>query len=257
MKLFLNITLILLTIFACFVENIYLALHPPEPQGIASLTIRARQPFSYDQKIALSSKRVQALSQYVPVYNYVPERVTASRKKMLALTKQLLSYQKRNKNSVDELTAYINSELGVTVSPNTMSRVLRYRNLRKLLKGILTVEESILQNKIFGDAPKLKGKKTIEIHDPALAAPALTVVDQLTSLEAARLSLQEKVKELFWQVNESIREPVLEIAQATLQPNLVYDQEENARRLDKIHRQYPVETLHFQTAEILIPFRRY
>lgn len=256
MKLFLNITLILLTIFACFVENIYLAFRPPQPQGIASLTIRARQPFSYDQKIALSSKRIQALSQYVPVFNYVPERVVASRKKMQTLAKELLSYQGRRKNDIDELIAYIDSEFGVTVSPNTMSKVLRYRNLKKLLKSILTVEESILQNKIFGDTQKLKGKKTIEIHDPALAGPALTVVEELTSLEAARLSLQQKVKQLFWQVNESIREPVLKIAQATLLPNLVYDQKENGRRLEEIHRQYPVETLHFQATEILIPFRK-
>jgi hypothetical protein len=139
MKLFLNIILILLTIFACFVENIYLAFRPPQPQSIASLTFRARQPFSYDQKKALSSKRVQALSQYVPVFNYVPERVTASRKKMRALTKELLSYQGRRKPRIDELIGYINSELGVAVSPDTMSRVLRYRNLKKLLKGIITV----------------------------------------------------------------------------------------------------------------------
>ena len=89
MKLFLNIILIVLTIFACFVENIYLAFRSPKPQSIASLTFRARQPFSYDQKKALSSKRVQALSQYVPVFNYVPERITASRKKMRALTREL------------------------------------------------------------------------------------------------------------------------------------------------------------------------
>ncbi|MGD8470601.1 MAG: HDIG domain-containing protein [Desulfobacterales bacterium] len=254
MKLFLNITLILLTIFACFAENIYLAFRPPYPQGTASLTFRARQPFSYDQKIALSSKRVQALSHYVPVFNYVPEKVSASRKKMQTLTRQLLSYQVRRKKNIDELIAYINSELGVDVSVNTMSRVLRYRNLKKLLKGILTVEESILQNKIVGDIQKLKGKKTVEIHDPALAAPALTVVEELTSLEAAQLSLQQKVKQLFWQVDESIQDPVLKIAQATLLPNLEYNQKENARRLDEIHRQYPVETLHFQAAEILIPF---
>ena len=125
MKLFLNITLILLTIFACFAENIYLAFRPPKPQSIASLTFRARQPFSYDQKKALSSKRVKALSQYVPVFNYVPERVKASRKKMRALTKELLSYQGRRKNRIDELIGYINSELGVDVSSNTLSRVLR------------------------------------------------------------------------------------------------------------------------------------
>ncbi|MGD2037019.1 MAG: hypothetical protein PVH28_03990, partial [Desulfobacterales bacterium] len=227
MKLFLNITLILLTIFACFAENIYLAFRPPYPQGTASLTFRARQPFSYDQKIALSSKRVQALSHYVPVFNYVPEKVSASRKKMQTLTRQLLSYQVRRKKNIDELIAYINSELGVDVSVNTMSRVLRYRNLKKLLKGILTVEESILQNKIVGDIQKLKGKKTVEIHDPALAAPALTVVEELTSLEAAQLSLQQKVKQLFWQVDESIQDPVLKIAQATLLPNLEYNQKEN------------------------------
>jgi putative nucleotidyltransferase with HDIG domain len=254
MKLFLNITLILLTIFACFVENIYLAFRPPQPQGTASLTFRARQPFSYDQKIALSSKRVQALSHYVPVFNYIPERVKASRKKMRTLTKELLSYQGRHKKNIDELIRHIDSELGVDVSANTMSRVLGYRNLKKLLNGILTVEDSVLQNKIIGDTQILKGKKTVEIHDPILAAPALTAVEELTSLEAARLSLQQKVRELFWQVDESIQDPVLEIAQATLLPNLEYDQKENAGRLDKIHRQYPVETLHFQAAEILIPF---
>ena len=256
MKLFLNITLILLTIFACFVENIYLAFRPPKPQSIASMTFRARQPFSYDQKKALSSKRVQALSQYIPVFNYVPEKARASRKKMRELTRELLSYQGRRKNRIDELIVYIKSELGVDVSPDTMSRVLRYRDLKKLLKGILTVEESILQNKILGDTQHLRGKKTIEIHDPALAAPALTVVHEFISLETARLSLQQKVKQLFWQVNESIRDPVLKISQATLLPNLVYDQKENARRLDKIHRQYPVEILHFQAAEILVPFRK-
>ena len=256
MKLFLNITLILLTIFACFVENIYLAFRPPKPQGIASMTFRARQPFSYDQKTALSSKRIQALSQYVPVFNYIPERVKTSRKKMLALTRELLSYQGRRINRIDELIAYIDAELGVAVSPNTMTRVLRYRDLKKLLKGILTVEESILQNKIIDDPQHIKGKKTIEILDSALAAPAITAVDDLTSLETARLALQQKVNELFWQVNESIRDPVLKIAQATLLPNLVYDQKENADRLDKIHRQYPVETLDFQAADILIPFRQ-
>ena len=256
MKLFLNITLILLTIFACFVENIYLAFRPPEHQSIASLTFRARQPFNFDQKKALSSKRVQALSQYVPVFNFVPERVNASRKKLRSLTNQLLSYQGRRKNRIDELIVYINSELGVVVSPETMSRVLGYRDLRKLLQGVLTIEESILQNKILGDTQNLKGKKTIEIHDPALAAPALKVVDDLTSLETARLSLQQKVKQLFWQVDESILDPVLKISQATLLSNLVYDQKENARRLDKIHRQYPFETLGFQAAEILIPFRK-
>jgi len=256
MKLFLNITLILLTIFACVVENIYLAFRPPAPRSIASMTFRARQPFNYDQKKALSSKRIHALSQYAPVFDYIPERIEDSKKKMQALTGQLLSHQARRKNGIDELMVYINSELGVDISPIALSRILRYRDLKNLLKGILTIEESILQNKIPGDPQNIKGKKAIEIHDPALAATVLATVDELTSLETAQLSLAQKVKELFWQVNPAILDPVLQMAQATLLPNLVYDQKENARRLEEIHRQYPVDTLRFQPGEILIPFRK-
>ncbi len=256
MKIILNITLILITILACFAEDIYLAVRPPRPQGITSLAIRARQPFDYDQKKELSSKRIQALSQFVPVFNYIPQRVYASKKKMQFLIKELISYQASGKRRVNELVLMINAEFGVAVSEKEMSKVLRYRDLKKLLKGILTIEESILQNKILGDPKILKGKPTIEIHDPALAAPAATAVDELITLENARVSLQQKVQELFWQVNESILDPVLKISQATLLPNLIYDQKENARRLDKIHRQYPVETREFQTGEILVPFRK-
>ena len=256
MKFLLNTTLIVIMIFACFVENIYLALSPPESGKPAALTIRARQPFMFDQKKALSSKRIQALSQFVPVFNYVPERVNASKKKMQLLTNELLAYQARKKNRVDELVLMINSEFGVDVSAKTMSRVLKYPDLRKLLKGILTVEESILQNKILDDPKNLTGKNTIEIHDPALASPAVTAVDELTSLQTARLTLLQKVQEVFWQVDESILNPVLKISQTTLLPNLIYDQKENDRRLDKIHRQYPTETLTFQAGEILVPFRK-
>ena len=256
MKLFLNITLILLTIFACFFENIYLALRPLQPQSVAPLTFRARQPFNYDQNKELNANRIKALSQYVPVYNYFPEQVKASKKKMQALNRELLSYRVRRKSSIGDLRLYIYSEFGIDVSAETLSKVLWYRDLKKLLKGIFTVEESILQNKILGDTQYLNGKKTIEIHDPSLAAPALTAVDELTTLETARISLQQKVKQIFWQVNESILDPVLKMSQATLLPNLEYDQKENARRLKQIHRQYPIETLHFRAGQILIPFRK-
>ena len=256
MKFLLNVTLIVLTIFACFVENFYLAVRPPKPQNTASLSIRARQPFTFDQKKALSSKRIQALSQFIPVFKYVPERVNASKKKMQLLTQELLAYQARRKNRVDDLVLLINSEFGVDVSAKTMSTVLQYRDLRKLLKGILTIEESILQNKIYDDPKHLKGKKTIEIHDPALAALAMTPVDELTSLQSARLMLLQKVQELFWQVSASVLDPVLKISQTSLLPNLIYDEKGNALRLDKIHRQYPVETLSFQAGDVLVPFRK-
>jgi putative nucleotidyltransferase with HDIG domain len=255
MKLFLNITLVLLTVFACFAENIYLALRPPQAEGKALLTIRARQSFSYDQKKALSSKRMQAVSQYVPVFNYVPARVGASKKKMEALTKEFLFYQARKKKRVDEFIAYIDSELGVTVSKEELNKVLWYRDLKKLLEGILTIEESILQNKILADPRHLKGKQTIEIHDPALAGPVVAPVDELISLEKARSSMQQKVQQLFWQVNKSILDPVLKISQATLLPTLEFDKAENTRRLEKIQGQFPIQTIRFEAGDILVPFR--
>jgi membrane-associated HD superfamily phosphohydrolase len=256
MKLFLNITLVLITIFACFAENVYLAFRPPKPESKIMLTIRARQAFSFDQKKALSSKRTQAFSQYVPVFNYVPAKVDASKKKMEALIKEYLSFRAQKKKRIDDLIKITHSEVGVEVSRGTLTKVLRYRDLKKLLEGILTIEETILQNKILPSPQHVKGKKTIEIHDPALAAPVITPIDELMSLERARFSMQQKVQQLFWQVNDSILDPVLKICQATLLPNLEYDNKENARRLDKIQRQYPIQTLRFQAGDILIPLRK-
>ena len=105
MKLFLNTTLILLTILACFAENLYLALRPPQAGSNIMLTIRARQTFNYDRKKALSSKRMQALSRYVPVFNYVPAKVDASKKKMEALTREFLAYQAQKKKGIDDFRA--------------------------------------------------------------------------------------------------------------------------------------------------------
>jgi putative nucleotidyltransferase with HDIG domain len=256
MKLFLNITLVLITIFACFAENVYLALRPPRPESKIMLTIRARQAFNFDQKKALSSKRMQAFSQYRPVFNFVPAKVEASKQKMESLIKEFLSFRAQKNKKIDDLIAITHSEVGVEVSRGTLTRVLRYRDLKKLLEGILTIEETILQNKILAGTQHVKGKKTIEIHDPALSAPAITPIDELISLEKARFLMQQKVQQLFWQVNDSILDPVLKICQATLLPNLEYDRKENARRLDKIQQQYPIETLRFQAGDILIPLRQ-
>jgi putative nucleotidyltransferase with HDIG domain len=256
MKFFLNITLILLTILACFAENLYLAFRPPQSGSNIMLTIRARQSFNYDRKRALSSKRIQALSQYVPVFNYVPEKVEASKKKMKALTKEFLSYQARREKGIDGFISNINSELGVQVSKETLAKVLWYRDLKKLLEGILTIEETILEHKILPDTEHLKGKNAIELHNPTLSTPVITPLDELISLENARSSMQQKVEQLFWQVNKSVLEPVLEICQATLMPNLEFDETENAKRMKKIQSQYPIETLTFQPGAILVPFRK-
>ena len=256
MKLFLNITLVLITLFACFAENVYLAFRPPKPESKIMLTIRARQSFNFDQKKALSSKRMQAFSEYVPVFNYVPAKIEASKKKMEALIKEFLSFRAQKKKRIDDFRTIIHSQVGVEISRETLAKVLRYRDLKKLLEGILTIQETILQNNILPGPQHVKGKKTIEIHDPARTTPVITPIDELISLEKARFSMQQKVQRLFWQVNDSILDPVLKICQATLLPNLEFDNKENARRLDKIKRQYPIQSLRFQAGDILIPLRK-
>ncbi|MCK5487369.1 MAG: HDIG domain-containing protein, partial [Desulfobacterales bacterium] len=183
-------------------------------------------------------------------------KVEASRKQMEALTKEFLSFQTQKKKRIDDFITTLNSELGVDVSKESLTKVLRYRDLKKLLEGILTIEETILQNKILPGPRHLKGKKTIEIHDRALATPVISPIDDLITLEKARFSMQQKVQQLFWQVNKSILDPILKICQATLLPNLEFDKKENARRLDKIQRQYPIQPLSFQAGDILIPFRK-
>ena len=159
MKLFLNITLVLITLFACFAENVYLSLRPPKPESKVMLTIRARQPFYFDQKKALSSKRTQAFSEYIPVFSYVPAKVEASKQKMEALIKEFLSFRTQKKKRIDDFITKTQSELGVEVSRETLTKVLRYRDLKKLLYGILTIQETILQNKILPGPQHVKGKK--------------------------------------------------------------------------------------------------
>lgn len=80
MKLFLNIILILLTLFSCYIEDIYLLIRPPKPEKTLFLTIRAQHAFNFDQEKALGDKRKMALSQYIPLYTYISSRLDSAEK---------------------------------------------------------------------------------------------------------------------------------------------------------------------------------
>ena len=54
-KILLNITLILVTFFACYLEDIYLLFWSPQPHKTLPIAIRAQQFFSYDQEKALKN----------------------------------------------------------------------------------------------------------------------------------------------------------------------------------------------------------
>jgi putative nucleotidyltransferase with HDIG domain len=256
MRLFLNIILISITIFACYIEDIYIYFWPPQSDQALNLTIRSRRNFSFDQQTALDDKRKNALSQYIPVYRYTPKGVEDSIKQFEAFKQAVSAFQEKKQNGVENLRNQLQKEFGVTLSPADIIHIVKYRDLKNLLQGILTIEESILQNKIIREPQGLRGKKTILIKNPNSAGSVTHPVNDLISLEKARLLLEDKIRQLFWQVDKRVLNPVVQVSLATLLPNLEYDQPENERRLNKINREFPSQIISYQPGDVLVPFRK-
>lgn len=256
MRLFFNIILILLAILACYLEDIYLHFWPPQPGQAVYLTIRSHQSFSFNQQEALEENRQKALSRYVPVYRYIPPEINASKAKFEDFRQEVAAFKDKKQNGVEGLRIQLETKFGVALSPTDIISMVKYRDLKNLLEGILTIEESILQNKILGDSQHLADKKTIEIKSPNSEGTVTHPVDDLITIGKARFLAEEKVRQLFWQVNKAVLDPVLRICLTTLQPNLTYDQKENDRRLDKINREFPSRIVAYKPGDVLVPFRK-
>jgi putative nucleotidyltransferase with HDIG domain len=80
--------------------------------------------------------------------------------------------------------------------------------------------------------------------------------EEVITLEQARFMLQDKVSQLFWQINEEVLDPVIKISLSTLLPNLKYDKKENDRRIQEIVRRYPSKVIHYKPGDVLVPFRK-
>jgi len=256
MRFLLNIILILSALLACYIEEIYLYFWPPAPEQALYLTVRSHRTFSFDQEKALEVNRQKALSQYVPVFRYRPERIQASKQTFERFIGTSADFQDKKQKGIEDLRNQLQKDFGVQLSPASVINIIRYRDLKNLLEGILTVEESILQNKILRDPQHLMGKTTIEIQNPHTSGAMTQSVDDLMSLEKARFLLEEKVRQLFWQVDKSVLDPVLQISLATLQPNVEYDQRENEQRLEKIKLEFPSQIVSYQPGDVLVPFRK-
>jgi len=256
MRLFLNIILISITILACYIEDGYLYFWPPQSDKAIYLTIRSRRSFSFDQQTALDVKRKAALSQYIPVYSYTPQDVEASIKKFKAFIQAVSAFQKKEQRGVENLRNQLQAQFDVQLSPANIIHLVTYRDLNNLLEGILTIQESILQNKIVPNLQDLAGKQNILIKNPNSAGTFTHPVNGLISLEKAQLLLEDKIRQLFWQVDKRILNPVVQVSLATLQPNLKYDQLGNERRLDKINREFPSRMVSYKPGDVLVPFRK-
>ena len=256
MKLLLNAILILVTFFSCYIENIYLSLLPPRSGDVIPFTIRSQRNFSFDQEKALASRRKVALSQYVPLYTYVPDRTVEAKKKITSLIEKVSSLKQSNSSGWNELATYLQEEFGVEVSRGAAAKLLQYRELESTLEGVLTVEESILRAKVAEDSEPFQGKNTTEVLYPEPTGIVVHATSEVITLDAAKVLLQEKVNQLFSQVDSEVLKPLLEISLTTLLPNLEYDQAINDKRVERIIQRYPTELVTFGPGDPLVVSRK-
>ena len=256
MKLLLNVILVLVTFFSCYIENVYLSLSPPGPGDTIPFTIRSQVNFSFDQEKALGGKRKMALSQYVPLYIYVPDGMDEANERISSLIKKVSSLQHGKSSAWKELARYLQEEFGVEVHRRAAVKLLQYRKLESTLEGIMTVEESILRDKIVEDSEPFQGKNTIEVLHPEPTGIVVHATNEVITLKAAKLLLQEKVNQLLWQVDNDVLNLLLEISLTTLLPNLKYDQTENDKRIENIIERYPSKVITFRAGDTLVPSRK-
>jgi hypothetical protein len=256
MRLFLNGILVLATLLACYLEHVYFIGVPPQVGKVVPFTVRSQGFFTFDQDKALSGRRDIALSRYVPLYTYLPSIAEKAKTRMKNLIKEVSSLQEQKIPRGQELIEYLRAEFGLEISLDEADKLLRYRNLTSLLGGFLTIEETILQNIIAKDPEPYTSKSAIEVLYPEPKGIVAHPTEEVITLELARFMLQDKVNQLFWQVDEGVLDPVLEISLRTLKSTLQYDQKENSRRIEEIVRRYPSKAIHYKPGDVLVPFHK-
>ncbi len=256
MRLFLNIILLLATLVASYVEFVYFTVIPPKLDNIAPFTVRSQGYFTFDQNKALGGRRDIALSRYVPLYTYLPNITNKVQKNMESLIKEISFLQEQKPLTGQELVEYLHEAFGLKIGRSQAGRFLGYPNLKNLLNGIMTVEKSIMENIIAENQEPYKGKMTIEVLYPKPKGIVAHPTNEVLTIEQARLILRDKANQLFWQIDKSVLDPVIQISQSALLPNLKYDQRENNRRIEEIIRRYPSKVIHYNPGDILVPFRK-
>ena len=254
MRLLLTIILVFITVLACYIEDLFLHIWPAQTDQALYLTIRSNRNFNFDQQSALDVKRQDALARYIPVYRYTLQDVEVSIKKFKAFIQALNVKQAAKSKKIASIRHQLQTEFGVQLSQASVSRIIDYRDLNNLLQGILTIKESILQNKIVDNPKQLTDNKTIVIKGQNSEGTVVYPVNRLISLENARIMLDKKIRQLFWQVDKRVLNPIVQLSQATLGPTLEYDRKENARRLDNINRQFPSQMMSYKAGDVLVPF---
>jgi putative nucleotidyltransferase with HDIG domain len=175
---------------------------------------------------------------------------------MLALQEKLEAARKGNGARQKAFTQAVQTLTGIELSPEDAALLVQYNNIKKLFDGALTIQESVLQSKIIENKDPLAPGGRVEINLPGTSPPEILPVGELKSVAEARELMAEKIRQVFWQVDPRVLEPVIRMSAATLQPNVIFNREENNRRLESISKRYPSATVTFQTGDVLVPFRK-
>ncbi len=255
-KVVFSALLVLIAFVACYVEDAYLHYFPPQPGRSSFFTFRAQFPFDFDQEKAFGSKRNLAISQYIPLYSFIPDRAESTKRKMQELMKKVSSLQTEQQADGAVFSRYLRKDLGVEMGEDTAGLVLAYPNIKNLLEAILAIHESIFQSKIVEDPLPIKGKKTAEILFPDPVGTVVYPATDLVTLDEARQNLQKRISQVFWQVDRGVLDAVVHIAVSVLSPNLRYDKKENDRRIEEIIRRYPSKVVTYRAGGVLVPFRK-
>ncbi|RJR39542.1 MAG: HDIG domain-containing protein [Desulfobacteraceae bacterium] len=255
MRIFLNLILILLCFLAGFLEDIYLSLLPPKQGEPIPFTIRLRQPFSFDQEKAFGKSRATALSRYTPLYRYSPDSALEASSQLQSLLQKIAFLSRDRVAGPREFSQYLKESYGLYFPEEAVKRLFRFKDLKNLVSGVLTLENSILQGKITEEMEPLSGRSTIEVLYPQPSGIVVVPAGDVITLETARTTLQEKVEQLFWQVDKGVRDLILSVALATLKSNLIYDPVENKKRMERIMERYPSTVSRYESGKVLIPFR--
>ncbi|MBN2516509.1 MAG: HDIG domain-containing protein [Deltaproteobacteria bacterium] len=248
------IVLILLTLVACYVQEIFLHFYPPQVGKTIYITLRAQTPFNYDQRKVYGSKKDHALLEYVPLYTYRSDDSEAAKKKIEDLISKIPEF--RSQKNIGEATfwGYLKREFHTDFTRNEIQKLYGYKNLENLLQLVLTIAEPIMQGKIIDSPNPLRDKKTIDIYYPNPSRTESFQTYKLMTKEDACSQLREKVSRLLSHVDRYIRDDVLELIVPFISTNLTYDENENNRRIEDIIRQFPSRIIAYKAGDILVPF---
>jgi len=256
MRLLLNTVLIILTFFFIYIENVYLQVWPPRAGQTAWITVRASRDFTAEPKQEQPAAPPAAAAEVTPVFKSIPGSAESAKGRLADII-QLIGDQKHTAaQRVLNLQPYLQSELQLELPDITLMRLVKYKDVQPLLEGVLNIEESVFLRNIVAGPAHLNTSRMIAVESADAAQRTVFESGDVMTLDAARGLLEKKIRQLYGKVEDQILEPVIQIAQASLQPNLQYDRPEGETAVQPPASTPQPAPRTFLSGDVLVPFRK-